>query len=67
MLKKLSIGYVVAVSVVSIAVLLYTSIVDMPSMRHSRDGVPHLSPPVINPDTGEPVDLNRLVRHFRGD
>lgn len=64
---KLLTIYVMAVAVLSVGVLLYTSFADMPSMRTDRDGVPHLSPPVINPDTGEPVDLSRLVRHFTGD
>lgn len=67
MIKKMTTAYVATVSLLSVAVLIYISIVDMPSMRNSRDGVPHLSPPVVNPDTGEALDLNRLVRHFRGD
>lgn len=67
MATKLLTIYVLAVTVLSVGVLLYTSFADMPSMRVDRDGVPHLSPPVINPDTGEAVELSTLVRHFSGD
>jgi len=65
--KKLLTIYVMAVAAISVATLLYTSFADMESMRTDRNGVPHLSPPVINPDTGESVELSTLVRHFTGD
>ncbi len=35
-------------------------------MNVTRDGVPYLSPPVVNPATGEPVPLERLVQHYKG-
>lgn len=67
MTKKLSQLYLAVVAVVSLLTLVYTSFFDVPGMRVTADGVPHLSPPVLNPDTGEPVDLGVLVRHFQGD
>lgn len=36
------------------------------SMRVSRDGVPHLSPPVAHPLTGEAIPLEVLAQHYKG-
>jgi hypothetical protein len=36
------------------------------SMRYSRDGAPYFAPPVVNPDTGKPLDLDMLIRHYKG-
>ena len=30
----------------------------------TRDGVSYYAPPVIHPETGKPLDLNELVRHY---
>ena len=38
-----------------------------PSMRLDRDGVPHFTPEVEHPITGEGVSVNTLIRHYRGD
>ncbi len=35
-------------------------------MRVTREGVPHLSPPVAHPATGEAIPLERLVQHYKG-
>lgn len=38
-----------------------------PAYLHAtRDGVPYLTPPVINPVDGTPLDVGMLVRHFTG-
>jgi hypothetical protein len=28
--------------------------------------VPHFTPPTIHPETGEVIEVGRLVRHFKG-
>ena len=38
-----------------------------PSLRTDRDGVPHFTPMVENPETGTAVSVNDLIRNFRGD
>lgn len=35
-------------------------------MRVTREGVPHLSPPVAHPATGEAIPLEVLVNHYKG-
>jgi hypothetical protein len=59
--------YVAVISAVSLIALIYVYTVPMNSMLVDGDGVPHLTPPVINPDTGDSVSLGRLIRHYRGD
>lgn len=36
------------------------------SLQVTRDGVPHLAPPVIDPRTEEAVSLQQLVQHYKG-
>lgn len=56
-----------AVAALSGAALIYVYLFPPASMRLSRDGVPHYAPPVMHPETGEPLDLGLLIRHYRGD
>ena len=37
------------------------------SLRVDRDGVPHFTPEVEHMVTGEPVSVNELIKHYRGD
>jgi hypothetical protein len=55
------------IGVISIVTLVYVYAFPPESMRVSRNGVPHFTPPITNPNTGEPMDLDELIRHYRGD
>lgn len=59
--------YVVAVTMITVAGLFYVYIKPPPSMLTDRDGVAHFTPPVMHAETGEPVALGELMRHYRGD
>lgn len=37
------------------------------SMLVDRDGISHFTPLVEHPITGDPVSMNALIRHYRGD
>jgi hypothetical protein len=67
MKRRLSLLYVLSTSLLAIASLIYVYAKPPPSMKLDKDGIAHLSSPVINPDTGESVDLRILVRHYKGD
>lgn len=54
------------VALLSIGALAYVYVFPPPSMRVSRDGVPYFTPPTVNPETGETLTIDRLVRHFKG-
>ncbi|MBC8258254.1 MAG: hypothetical protein H8E38_04505 [SAR324 cluster bacterium] len=51
----------------SLATLLYVFIVPMPSMKTSRDGIPHFTPNVVDPITGDTLQIRMLVKHYKGD
>ena len=60
-------AYVAVVALLSLAGLVYVYAFPPASMRVTRDGVPHFTPPVLHPETGKPIDLGVLIRHYRGD
>ncbi len=59
--------YVAIVSLVCVVALCYIYLFPPASLRVTREGVPHFTPRVAHPETGEPLDAGELVRHFRGD
>ena len=58
--------YVAAISLVCVGAFLYVLIAPPQSIRSTRDGIPFFTPPVVNPETGEALDLGDLVRHYKG-
>ncbi len=60
-------AFATAIAVLSAAVLVYVYAFPPPSMKTTRDGVPFFTPSVINPETGKPISVDALVRHYRGD
>lgn len=58
--------YVGLVALISLASLIYVYAYPPPSMRVSRNGVPHFTPPTLHPETGEALDIDRLVRRYKG-
>lgn len=59
--------YLSCVSLVSVLALVYIYAFPPPSMLKNRDGVPHFTPQVVHPETGVPLDVGELIRHYRGD
>ena len=57
-------GIVALLSVVS---LVYVYSFPPPSMRVSSDGVPYFTPPTVHPESGATLEIDRLVRHFKGE
>jgi len=66
-LKRITQIYVGIVSLVSVVALAYIYTFPPKSMFMTRDGVPHFSPRVAHPETGKPLDVGELIRHYRGD
>ncbi len=68
MISKLLMHFFVALSaIVVVAGLAYVYSKPPESMRVNRDGVPHFTPPAINPVTGEAIPIEQMVKHYRGD
>ena len=59
--------FAAAVTALSLGVLIYVYAFPPPSMATNRYGVPFFTPDVVNPETGEAIRIDELVRHFRGD
>lgn len=58
--------YSTVVGLIGIGSFVYI-LVKQPAYLHaSRNGVPYFTPHVINPAGGKPLDLNELVRHYKG-
>lgn len=55
------------VAVISVASIAYIAVAQPDSLRKSRAGVPYFTPPVEHPETGEPMVLDDLVEHYRGE
>ncbi len=60
-------GYMLIVATISVVALVYVYAFPPSSMFATRYGVPHFTPKVMHPETGKPVSVNDLVRHYRGD
>jgi hypothetical protein len=58
--------FVAASAIAVVAGLAFVYVKPPEGLRVTREGVPHLSPPVTNPATGEAIPLDRLVQHFKG-
>lgn len=59
-------AFVALVALLSVGGLVYVYADPPASMRVSRDGVPYFTPPVINPETGQPIAVDALVRRYKG-
>lgn len=58
--------YSLLVATIGIGGYVYILIKQPVYLHASRDGVPYFTPKVINPTGGKPLDLNELIRHFKG-
>lgn len=66
MLARIAMRLFIAASVLAVlGGLTFVYVWPPQGMRASRDGVPHLSPPVAHPVTGEAIPLERLVQHYK--
>lgn len=65
--KKLTQIYMLVVATLSLVSLLYVYLFPPPSMFTTRENVPYYSPRIAHPETGKPIALDTLIRHYRGD
>lgn len=55
------------VGITAIATLIYVLAAGPDYLGYSRDGVPHLTPKVAHPQTGEALDMGTLIKHYKGE
>lgn len=58
--------YSTVVGIIGIGSFVYILIKQPVYLHASRNGVPYFTPRVVNPAGGKPLDLNELVRHYKG-
>ena len=57
--------FAAAVALVSIAAVVHVAIQPLDEVARTRQGMPFFTPPVLNPDTGEPIEMDALVEHYK--
>lgn len=58
--------FALLVAMLSVGTIVYIAIAQPDYLRETRNGVPYFTPPVVHPETGEPVELDRLAEHYKG-
>ena len=59
--------FVYAITALSAGVLFYVYVFPPESTRTSKNGVPFFTPSVTHPETGKALDVDMLVRHYKGE
>ena len=57
--------FAATVALVSIAAVVHVAIQPLDEMARTRQGTPFFTPPVLNPDTGEAIEMDALVEHYK--
>ena len=59
--------FAAAVALISAASLVHVFVQPSDELARSREGTPFFTPPVINPDDGEPIELDTLIEHYKSE
>lgn len=57
--------FAATVALVSIAAVVHVAIQPLDEVARTRQGTPFFTPPVLNPDTGEAIEMDALVEHYK--
>ncbi len=49
----------------SVACLVYILVASPDYLGKTSEGTPFFTPPLINPETGEAIELDELIRHYK--
>jgi hypothetical protein len=58
--------YSTLVGLIGIGSFAYVLVTKPAYLHATRNGVPYFTPHVINPAGGDPLDVNDLVRNYKG-
>lgn len=53
------------VALVSVASVVHVFVQPLDALARTREGTPFFTPPVLNPDNGEPITLDELIEHYK--
>ena len=54
-----------AVALLSIASIVHVAVQPLDELARTRQGTPFFTPPVLNSDTGEALEMDTLVEHYK--
>ena len=57
--------FAAVVVLVSIVSIVHVAIQPLDELARTRQGTPFFTPPVLNPDGGEPIEMDALVEHYK--
>ncbi len=57
--------FAAAIAIVSVASIVHIATQPLDERARTRQGTPFFTPPVLNPDTGEAIELDTLVEHYK--
>ena len=59
--------FAVVVALVSVASIVHVAVQPLEELARTRQGTPFFTPPVLNPDTGEAIEMDTLVEHYKSE
>ena len=59
--------FAAAVGLISVASLVHVAVQPLDERTRTRQGTPFFTPPVLNPDNGEAIELDTLVEHYKSE
>jgi len=57
--------FTLGIGILSVSSLIYVAAFSPDYLRQSREGTPYFTPPVVNPDGGDPIEVDELIRHYK--
>ena len=57
--------FAAAVALISVAAIVHVATQPLDELARTRQGTPFFTPPVLDPDTGQPIDIDTLVEHYK--
>ena len=57
--------FAAAVALMSVGAVVHVAMQPLDDRTRTRQGTPFFTPPVIDPDTGQPIEIDTLVEHYK--
>ena len=57
--------FAAAVALISIGTIVHVATQPLDELARTRQGTPFFTPPVLDPDTGQPIEIDTLVEHYK--
>jgi len=65
--QKQMLALAVLAGLMTVGTFVYFVVAPPPYLHRTRDGVPYFTPPVIDPVSGDALNVNRLAQYYKGN